>query len=44
MSEYESTVAALIKIAKQHNENLASSATPDVTENVLLNINLTKDQ
>lgn len=34
----------LIKIAKQHNENLASSATPDITENALLNGSFTKDQ
>lgn len=44
MLEQESTVATLIKIAKQHNENLASSATPDVIENMLFNVSLTKDQ
>lgn len=44
MSEQESAIPTLIKIAKQHNENLAFTGTLGLTENVLLNVNFNKDQ
>jgi len=44
MSEQDSTIPALIKTAKQHNENMAFPGTPGLIENVLLNVNFTKDQ
>lgn len=44
MSEQESTIPTLIKIAKQHNENLAFTGTLSLSENVLLNVNFNKDQ
>lgn len=44
MSEQGSAIPTLIKIAQQHNENLAFSSTLGLTENVLLNVNFAKNQ